>query len=576
MPGAWHINRQPPQGLAPSGVEGAPGQHTARAGPFMAHGTQPQTTTQQQQATPAWTGAGAAATSSEGGWWDDIFGQGTGQFGGVTAPTISAPRVKAPEIPQTPSVTPGYYTDALPSERPESDIERMINEFLGQEVGAPPEMQVDADFVNSIIQQFGIEPRTPEDIQEHAQAIVDRQRYSQEQIIQREIERFERDFPNEFRKAEQQIRDAAANVSADRQEEMAARGTFYSSIMAQSMAEIDSETMEMINDIATSAASHVTGLRGEMRDLQQWAVLEEEVVRRQLEAEDRQQRERLAMMHIEVATWADQMALDTWYRQESLSLQQDQLQLQGLQLKQQEAERMGQHYATAMMADHPLVQGTLQAMGVNPEAYAQMPMEQQSFMVNNIIGYNEIEQQMRMREFQMSAAVAEIQLQNASMQLQAQIASGQLQMDAQRLNLQYMMHRDQMALSWAGHSLDERALDWQMSQPIGGTGVAQPQQFGVNQMVDAAARGDVSALRLFEQRAMESGDTGAAQLARQYINQIGQLGQPEQQQAAPQASQPFFGPGGTAEQLEAGQGSWLSNLFGGGHDVPHIGPYTRY
>jgi len=133
-----------------------------------------------------------------------------------------------------------------------------------------------------------------------------------------------------------------------------------------------------------------------------------------------------------------------------------------------------------------------------------------------------------------------------------------------------------MALSWAGHSLDERALDWQMSQPRGGTGAAQPQQFGVNQMVDAAARGDVSALRLFEQRAMESGDTGAAQLARQYINQIGQLGQPEQQQAAPQASQPFFGPGGTAEQLEAGQGSWLSNLFGGGHDVPHIGPYTRY
>ena len=455
-------------------VEASPTvRHQADTGVRTGAGDQPDFPWPQAQPQQPQTTGTAAPTGGGGDWYQDIFGQGTGQFGGVTAPTISAPRVRAPQIPQTPSVTPGYYTDALPSERPESDIERMINEFLGQEVGAPPEMQVDTDFVNSIIQQFGIEPRTPEDIQEHAQAIVDRQRYSQEQIIQREIERFERDFPNEFRKAEQQIRDAAANVSADRQEEMAARGTFYSSIMAQSMAEIDSETMEMINDIATSAASHVTGLRGEMRDLQQWAVLEEEVVRRQLEAEDRQQRERLAMMHIEVATWADQMALDTWYRQESLSLQQDQLQLQGLQLKQQEAERMGQHYATAMMADHPLVQGTLQAMGVDPEAYAQMPMEQQSFMVNNIIGYNEIEQQMRMREFQMRAAVAEIQLQNASMQLQAQIASGQLQMDAQRLNLQYMMHRDQMALSWAGHSLDERALDWQMSQPRGGTGVAQ-------------------------------------------------------------------------------------------------------
>lgn len=548
---SWSLQK-PPRGLAPSGIEGAPGQHTARAGPFMAHAAQPVEDTTQQA--PAWTGT--ATTGSTGaGWVDDILGRGTSQFGGVRAPSVSAPQVRPPEIPQTPAVTPGYYTDALPSERPTSEIEDLINEFLGREVAPPPEMRVDENYINSIIQQFGLEPRTPEDIQEHAQAIVDRQRYSQEQIIQREIDRFEREFPNEFRKAEQQIRDAAASVSADRQEEMAARGTFYSSIMAQSMAEIDTQTLDMINDIATSAASHVTELRGDMRDLQQWAVLEEEVVRRQLEAEDRQQRERLAMIHIEVATWADQMALDTWYRQESLSLQQDQLQLQGLQLKQQEAERLGQHYANAMMADHPLVQGTLQSMGITPEQYAQMPMEQQSFMITNVIGYNEIEQQMRMREFQMRATIAEIQLQNASLQLQAQIASGQFQMDAQRMNLQYMMHRDQMQLSWAGHDLDRQMAEWQMSQPRGGMGATGPSEFSVNQMVDAAARGDVAALRLFEQRALDVGDTGAASLARQYINQIGQLGQPEQQQAAPQASQPFFSPGGTAD-------SWLKDFIG--------------
>lgn len=458
-------------------VEATPPRHQADRGTRTGGGhgddfpwPQPQQPVQQL----GW-GTGTVAPTSGGDGWDNLFGQGTDGFGGVSAPTVRAPSVQAPSIPQTPEVTPGYYTDWLPTEQPTSELEELINQVLGREVADAPQMRVDEDYVNSIIQQFGIQPRSPEEIQEHAQAIVDRQRYSQEQIIQREIDRFEREFPNEFRRSEQQIRDAAANFSADKQEEMAARGTFYSSIMAQSMAEIDSETMEMINDIATSAASHVTGLRGEMRDLQQWSVLEEEVVRRQLEAEDRQQRERLAMMHIEVATWADQMALDAWYRQENLLLQQDQLQLQGIQLKQQEAERMGQHYATAMMADHPLVQGTLQSMGIPPEAYAQMPMEQQSYLVNNIIGYNEIEQQMRMREFQMRATIAEIQLQNASMQLQASIASGQFQMDAQRLNLQYMMHRDQMALGWAGHSLDERMAEWQISQPRG-VGTAQLQQ----------------------------------------------------------------------------------------------------
>lgn len=413
-------------------------------------------------------------------WWD-LAGIGRIDPGQFQAPTVSAPQVRPPSIPQTPSVTPGLYTDAL-GEQPESELEALINQILGREPEAPPVPQVDEDFINRMIEQYGLEPRSPEEIRSASEAIAARQAFRQEQMIQREIDRFEREFPNEFRKAQEQVFDAANKLSADRQEEVAARGMFYSSIMAGSASEIDSQVMEHINDIAVSAASRVAGLRDEMRDVEQWRILEEEVIFLQLEAEDRRMRQQLMHMQVEVATWADQMALDAWYRHENVLLQHDQLQLQGIQLKQMEAERLGQHYAMAMMADHPLVQGTLQDMGIPPQQFAGMSMEAQSALVNSVVGFNQIEQQMRMNEFQMRAVVAEIQLQNANLQLQASIASGQFEMQAMGMQLQAMMHRDQMALGWAGHALDVAGLEHgiamdraRLSMAGAGTGAA-PQE----------------------------------------------------------------------------------------------------
>ena len=452
----------------------------------------PSQQTQPQPQQPAGTGVGVSysppsidmmgATQD---WWD-LAGVG-GQTPQFSAPRVSAPSVAAPSIPQTPDVTPGYYSDMLPDEEPTSELEGLIDSILGREPEPAPEPVVDHDYINTVISQYGLEPRSEEEIRDSARAIAERQAFQKEQVVQREIDRFEREFPNEFRKAQSDIMQAADQMTGEMQEETAARGMFYSSIMSGAASAIDEQTMQHINDIASDAASRVAGLRDERRDVEEWKILEQEVIQHQLEEQDHQRSQQLAHMHVEIATWADQQALDTWYREEQNRLQHDQLSLQAIQMKQQEAERLGQNYASAMMADHPLVQGTLQDMGISPQEYEAMPMEQQAALVNQTVGFNEIEQQMRQREFQMRATVAEIQLQNANMQLQASIASGQMQMDAMRMNLQAMQHQDQMQLAWAGHGLDVAGMEHQIGMDQARLGLDQ-QRLGLQaQQMQAGA-----------------------------------------------------------------------------------------
>src|SRR5690606_36091866 len=86
----------------------------------------------------------------------------------------------------------------------------------------PPELQLNPESVNSILRQFGIEPRTPEEIDAHARAIVERQAFEMRRIIERELERFEEQFPREFAKAQERIQEQAAMQRAEIQEDMAA------------------------------------------------------------------------------------------------------------------------------------------------------------------------------------------------------------------------------------------------------------------------------------------------------------------------------------------------------------------
>lgn len=431
-----------------------------------------------QSQQPAQQQTGTGGTAGRTAWYD--IGEGfQKQPFGVQAPSVSAPSVAPPKIPDPATAIPGLYGEHIKTDHV-SEIEDLIGEITGRTIAPPPEIRVDDEFLQGLFQQYGIQPKSAEEVQEHARAIVERQKFSQEQILMREIDRFERDYPTEFRQVEAMLKESVEGYSAEKAEEMSARGMFYSSVMSNAVGVADRELVRQLGDISRDAANRVSDLRADVRDLAQWAILEEEVIKRELEMVEDQKRMQMMQIHLEVATWADQMAIDSWYRHETLQHQNDQLQLQAIQLKMQEAERMGQHLASAFMADHPLVQNTMLSMGMTPEAFGQLPVEQQAAMVNGIVHYNDVEQQMRQREFQMRAVVAEIQLQNANMQLQASIANAQFSMEAQKLSLQHLMHQDQMSLAWSQHGLDATMANWQMSQPRGGVGTAAAQEPGLN------------------------------------------------------------------------------------------------
>jgi hypothetical protein len=506
----------------------------------------------QKKTQPVATGGGTASgTSLSGNWWD--LGMGGGQPMQFKAPTVSAPNVKAPKMPTTPEVIPGYYGNLLQQpgeEGPVNEFTKLIEQISGREVSQAPVPKVDDTYINQLLSQYGIQPKSAEEIQEYAQAIVDRQKYGQEQILMREIDRFERDFPNEFRQVEKMITESAAAYSAGKQEEMSARGMFYSSIMSSAVESVDRELVQVLGDIARDAANRVSDMRGDIKDLAQWAILEEEVIRREIEEVEDGKRRQLMAMHLEVATWADQMALDAWYKQESIQLQSDQLQLQAIELQMHEAERMGQHLATAFMADHPLVQQTMMNMGITPEQFAAMPLEQQAATVNSLVNFNDIEQQMRARELQMRAVIAEIQLQNAALQLQAKIANAQFSMEAQKLTLTHMMHQDQMALNWAEFGVNAKMAEWQMSQPRYGSGSTPKPVSAYDQrlqeyMYIQAEAGDFKGLEHTIALARQEGYTGTASYGSNLLRD----------------SRPAPAPSGKADSKP--KSNWLQNLISG-------------
>ena len=417
------------------------------------------------QGTPLMPGA---PVQPAGDWVRNIFGTSVD----IQAPSVSAPQVPVPEIPppMTADQGPNYFGPSV--NQPGKDgavdeLEELINRVTGREVTPPPELKVDANLVNDLIARYGLEPRSDEEIAETARVVVERQRLGREQLINRELERFERDHEHEFAKAQKQVGEAAARASSERREEMAARGMFYSSIMANSLEEIDGKKLELISEIARDAANKVSELHADLRDLNEWAILEEEFVRREMEATERGHRQMLMELHVNVATWGDQMALDTWYKQNTLQLQSDQMSLQGVQLKIAYAEQQGQNLAAAFMADHPLAQNTLVKMGITPESFAGMSLDTQAGLVRSVISFNEVEQQMRMNELQMRAIVAEIALKNAQLSLQAQIASGQFAMQAMGMAVDMAQHRDMMDLRWAQHGLDVAKFNFG-TQPKGG------------------------------------------------------------------------------------------------------------
>lgn len=289
-----------------------------------------------------------------------------------------------PVQPWTPGVAPESQTD----------FQSILRQIGSPGVSAPPELTVDADYVNQLMQQWGIAPRSQEEIAAHAKAVVERQALERSQLIQRELDRFERDFPHEFEKASNMIREEANKMNAQSQEEFAARGMFYSSVMASAMGQVDEKATEMIGEIARDAANRVADLHADLRDVAEWAILEEEVLRHQLTQEDQALRQQLMNVSLEVAMRAEQNALDRWYQQQQLQLQAYAQKLQAAQLQAQQARDQGQELALAFMANDPTIREQITAMGVNQQQWNSMPLNAQAALVGQVIDYSGIRLQM--------------------------------------------------------------------------------------------------------------------------------------------------------------------------------------
>jgi len=405
-----------------------------------------------------------------------------------------------------PEAEPDYFAPEIA--RPDVEMEPDRFDEMMEEIGETrefeeaPEMHVHPDMVGELAQQYGIEPRSEEEIREHARAVVERQVTPKEQKIQREIDRFQRKEPTEFDRAQERIREQADHVSAEMQEEFAERGAYYSSVMANALTEVDQAAVEEISDIASEAANKVQSLRDEQRDLAEWAIVEEEVVRRELEAEDRQQRERLMQMHVEVAHMADQTALDTWYKESQLGLQQSQQMLQEVQLKIEEAERQGQHLAIAYMADSPVIQKHLRGMGITPEDLSAMSLEEQSALVRSAETAEGMELARQEHEINNMATLANIELQEQDMRMRAQQMNMQAALEGRRMDMQE-------AQFLAETEFAERELQ-AMPEDEGLRHHPELLTVGVDALSDAAETGDFALVDQYIGQAREQGYTTVA------------------------------------------------------------------
>jgi hypothetical protein len=155
--------------------------------------------------------------------------------------------------------------------------------------------------------------------------------------------------------------------------------------MAGALEKVDEETTRMIGEIARDAASYVADLERELLDLQQWAVLETEVLRRQLEAEAMDRRIQLFNIYQEVAKHGDMFALDAYYKGAMVQINQQRLLVDELKFQMDRAERENNLAAIAGLAYVPEVASLLQAKGLTMEALNQMPLEMQAREVQSVV-----------------------------------------------------------------------------------------------------------------------------------------------------------------------------------------------
>lgn len=259
-----------------------------------------------------------------------------------------------------------------PREAPEWD------EFYEPAVTEAPEPRFNDQAVQNMIQEYGLEPMGRDEIREYADAMVQRQALGRKQAVERQLERFEEDFPHEFERAKERIEEAAAEMSAEVQGEMAARGMYYSSVMAQNLAQIDEEAMDHIAEISRDAAQYVSGLHRDLQEIEEWKAVERETLRHEIFEEERERGAQLAQMRLSAMQHADQYALDAWAQEQNLMLQDRANQFQEFQFEAERALQEQSAAATAQLANHPMFEDFLQGSGIRIDEFQNMPFQQQA------------------------------------------------------------------------------------------------------------------------------------------------------------------------------------------------------
>lgn len=351
-----------------------------------------------------------------------------------------------------------------------------------------PEPTVQPDEVRQLAEQYGIQPRSDAEIRQAAQDIVQRQAQGKEQKIQRELDRFQRTFPDEFQKAQERIQQESDRVSANLQEEFSSRGAYYSSTMANRTAELDESVMEQISEISSAAAERVTSLRDELRDVAEWAIVEEEAVRRELEAEDTELRNQLMQLHLQVAMQADQHALDTWAQEVSARQQERSLALQEISMRIEEAQRQGQNLAAAFMADHPTIQQHLREQGVTPERWEQLSLEEQAALVQNAQVAEEMMLNRQQHQLQRFSTFGQLSLQEQEINMRARQIQQQAQLEDRRLTIEEARAEAQ---------LEQAKLEIDMMRQEGQADPWVAYQKGVNLIEDSVAAENFHAVETY-------------------------------------------------------------------------------
>jgi len=264
-------------------------------------------------------------------------------------------------------------------------------EFEGPDI---EEWQFDDQWVRGIIDEYDMAPMTDEEIQETAHDIVQRQAQDKKRVIQRDIDQFKREWPNEFERAKEEIKSAATEYKAAEREEFAGRGMLYSSVMAQATDAVDEAVIEEISEISQAATNYVMGLKDELRDVAEWAIVEEEALRRELAAEERDRATQLGQWRTNLAIQGQKYESDRAMKEAQFGLQQRQQALQEYQMQIEQYDREQQMAAMAGLTSAPHIKETLGRMGYNQEMLQQMDPTQRAYLAESAMDYAMTESQM--------------------------------------------------------------------------------------------------------------------------------------------------------------------------------------